>query len=519
MQDPSTRSQHVGFAWAASGPAPSLYRMSEERKPTVAIAGATGFVGQALRCALVEDFEVIGLTRSPTRAAMTDDDGVTWRHCDLFSMSNTARALKNADYAIYLVHSMMPSARLDQANFMDLDLLLADNFARAAEQQGVKQILYLGGIYPKDEHLSRHLESRLEVERTLAARQSPVTALRAGLVVGPGGSSMTMMVNLVRRLPAMILPKWTQKKSAPIAIDDVVRAARYCLGREDTFGESFEIGGPDTISYQQMMERTAQVLDRRIPMVPVPFFSPFLSRRWVSMVTGAPDALVGPLIESLEHEMIPEDNWLQRWLLEDATPFDDALRQSIDEEGRVKPNPRKQIRASDQNKLKEMKTVRSVQRMPRPADRDARWVAAEYMRWLPRFVWPFLEVRVSQEGVIGFWVRFIRLCLLELTHAPERSEDDRQLFRITGGFLANTRGPILGRFEFREVLNRGAIIAAIHDFKPRLPWYVYNFSQAIAHLIVMRGFARHLGRVQPPVAQIPQSTSADADPQSSKAAS
>jgi uncharacterized protein YbjT (DUF2867 family) len=477
--------------------------MSEERRSTVAIAGATGFVGQALRCALVEDFEVIGLTRSPTRAAMKDDDGVTWRHCDLFSMSNTARALEGVDYAIYLVHSMMPSARLDQANFMDLDLLLADNFARAAELQGVEQIVYLGGILPKDEEqLSRHLESRFEVERTLGARQSPVTALRAGLVVGPGGSSMSMMVNLVRRLPAMILPKWTQKKSAPIAIDDVVRAVRYCLGRADTFGGIFELGGPDTITYQEMMERTARVLGKKVPMVAVPVFSPTLSRRWVSAVTGAPDALVGPLIESLEHSMIPEDNRVERWLVEDATTFDEALRQSLDEKGRVKPNPRSKIRVSDQNKLKEMKTVRSVQRMPRPPDRDARWVAGEYMRWLPRFMWPFLEVRVSEQGVVGFWLRFIKLCLLELTHAPERSEDDRQLFRITGGVLVDNEGPIPGRFEFREVLDRGVIIAAIHDFKPRLPWYVYNFTQAVAHLIVMRGFGRHLGRVQPELAQI-----------------
>ncbi|MGF1508164.1 MAG: NAD(P)H-binding protein [Myxococcota bacterium] len=461
-------------------------------RPKVAIAGATGFVGHALRVALLDQYEVVGLTRSPTRASMTDADGVVWRHCDLFSMHQVEEALHGVDYAIYLVHSMLPSARLTQADFVDLDLLLADNFARAAEKNGVRQILYLGGIRPNDEHLSRHLESRLEVEATLAGRATPVTSIRAGIIIGPGGSSMTMMINLVRRLPAMILPKWTASESAPVAIQDVVRATRRCLGDEEAFGQSYEIGGPEVMTYREMLDRTGRALKVKRPAVGVPVFSAYLSRRWVSMVTGASDALVGPLIESLRHSVVPESNQLQEWLVKDAVPFDDALGASLDDEGRALPNPRRQIRAGDREKLKEAKTVRSVQRMVMPRQLDARWVAAEYMRWLPRFVWPFLLCRVSHSGVVRFYLRILGICVLELTHAPERSEPDRQLFRITGGVLVRLSSEYQGRFEFREVLRSRWIIAAIHDFQPRLPWYIYNFTQALVHLWVMRGFGRHL---------------------------
>lgn len=466
--------------------------MAQKERPVVAIAGASGFVGAALREALCQNYHLVGLTRSPTRASLSDDSGVEWRHCDLFSRSEVGAALTGADYAIYLVHSMFPSARLTQASFVDLDLLLADNFARAAEANGVKQILYVGGIQPAGEDTSRHLRSRLEVESTLAGRSVPVTALRAGIILGPGGSSMRMMVNLVRRLPAMILPRWTRSESAPIAIDDVVRATRRCLGHEDTFGQSFEIGGPERMSYAQMMVRTAHLLGRRIPMMGVPVFSPTLSRRWVAAITSSPDALVGPLIESLRHSVVPSDNWLQDWLQQEAVGFDEALRNSIDGEGRPLENPRQVLREGDDAKLRRARTVRSVQRLPLPPNKRADWVAREYMRWLPRFTWPFLAVSVSPASKVRFAVRGLGWVLLELTRDTEASTEDRDLFLITGGLLARTGDAYRGRFEFREVLGGEAIIAAIHDFRPTLPWFVYNLSQALVHLFVMRSFGRHL---------------------------
>ena len=147
---------------------------AESKQPlTVAIAGATGFVGEALCRALAPEHRIVALTRSRERAERPDDDGVSWRRCDLFSLRELERALETADCAIYLVHSMLPSARLTQASFADLDLLLADNFGRAAQRCGVSQILYLGGLTPAEGRLSPDLASRLEVEQTLGSQPAP----------------------------------------------------------------------------------------------------------------------------------------------------------------------------------------------------------------------------------------------------------------------------------------------------------------------------------------------------------
>jgi len=469
-----------------------------DRRPVVAVAGATGFVGKNLLVALREQYRVIGLTRSPTRAAQKDDSGIEWRHCDLFSMGQVEAALEGVDYAIYLVHSMLPTARLTQASFLDLDVLLADNFARAAEHEGVKQILYLGGIRPADDDLSRHMLSRLEVEAVLGARNVPTTALRAGLIVGPGGSSMRVLVNLVRRLPVMVLPSWTASESAPIAIEDVVRAIERCLGNPDTYDQHFDLGGPDSMSYREMMKRAADVLDVKRPMLDTPFFSPRFSTAWVATFAGVPRALVGPLIESLKHSVLPEPNWLNDWLHDtDPRTFEDALERSIREDGKPVKNPRAKLVESDKSKIREAATVRSVQRLPLPEDTDAGWATDEYMRWVPRFMWPLLAVTVDGP-VVEFKVRVLGTVLLQLTHNREKSRHDRQLLEITGGKLAKVDGAYEGRLEFREV-NRGrALIAAIHDFRPSLPWYIYNLSQALVHLLVMKAFGWHLGKVAGP---------------------
>ena len=464
-------------------------------RPTVAIAGATGFVGTALRQALVEQVDVVALTRSPVRAQAnaSSESHVEWRHCDLFDPYAVKQGLEGADYAVYLVHSMHPSSRLTQAKVADLDLLMADNFARAAETQGVQQILYIGGLLPHDApDLPRRLRNRREVEQALGSGATPVTTLRAGLIVGAGGTWLRMVINLVRRLPVMVLPAWTQATTQPIARADVVRGLLRCLGDPDTYGAVYDVGGPRRMTYRDLLQETARVLGLQRSMVTVPVGSPRLSKLWVRVFGGAPWAIVSPLIDSLRYQAKVRDNPLQRWLMKDPTPYAAALRDAVDAAGRPQPNPRADLRSADDAVIRENSHARSVQRLPLPPGFTARDVADEYMRWLPSFGWPFLKCAVLEKRTVRFQLRPFNLTLLELTFAPERSPKGRELFFVTGGLLADLQSTRTGRLEFRCTLDDRVVIAAVHDFSPMLPWYVYNATQALAHLLIMNGFGRHL---------------------------
>lgn len=454
-------------------------------KPAVVIAGATGFVGRALAHALAPDHRVIGLSRGE-RAP--DADVAEWRACDLFSLLDAERALEGADLAVYLVHSMMPSAHLTQGSFRDFDLVCADNFARAAKRAGARQIVYLGGLTPAGERLSAHLASRLEVERALGGYGVPVTTLRAGLVIGAGGSSFEMLRLLVERLPAMLTPAWTATRMQPIALDDVVALLRFVLGRPECFGQGYDVGSPDVLNYRELLALTGSLLGLERPMYPVPFLTVGLSRWWVRLVTGAPLDLVGPLVESLEHEMVAGDLRLQTLAQRPGLTARAALERALDDE-RARPAGKGPI-AFRPASAKADRRVRSVQRMTLPPGRDAAWAADEYVRWLPTYFGGLLRVDVDADRTCRF--RTPVGTLLQLTPAPARSTPDRQLFYVTGGLLA--RPTKRARFELRQVLDGSVLLAAIHDFEPRLPWPVYTLTQAPFHKQVMTAFGRHLAR-------------------------
>ncbi len=480
--------------------------MSEQPLPAVrrlriAVAGASGFVGRALLPRLAEHGEVVALTRAAPEEgpATSEKSPIRWQRCDLFSMRETEAALEGVDCAYYLVHSMMPSARLTQASFGDLDLLLADNFARAAERAGVRQIIYLGGLLPSTDELSDHLRSRLEVEETLGSRGVPLTAIRAGLVVGSEGSSYQILVRLVRGLPLMLCPRWTQNRTQPIALADILTLLVGCLDDEKTFGASFDVGGPDIMTYRDMILRTARVLGLRRRAIAVPFVTTKLSRLWVSVVTRTPQELVTPLIESLRHPMVADDLSLQRRFGVEGLGFDEAVRRALAAERAQKgvtPVQQRSTLRRERRRLRVVSNVRSVQRLPLPQGRDAAWVAQEYLLWLPRFVWPLLKAQIDESGRCRFLLQPFGLVLLVLQLAPERSTSDRQLFRIDGGALLARRHDLEGRLEFREVLGGRALLAAIHDYTPTLPWWLYNLTQAWVHIWVMRGFRRHLAGIR-----------------------
>jgi len=455
-------------------------------QPVYAIAGATGFVGSRLAKSLGVSARVIGLSRSSSKAP---GNGVAeWRGCDLFSLRDAEAALAGVDIAYYLVHSMMPSAHLTQGSFENLDLIAADNFARAAKHCGVKQIIYLGGLIPEgvkpNEPLSDHLRSRLEVQHTLGAYGVPLTSLRAGIVLGYEGSSFQILYRLVKRLPMMLCPAWTQTKTQPIYCDDAVALLAYCAGRTSTYGQHYDIGGPDVVTYRQMIESLARLMGVHRILLSVRFFSPGLSRLWVTVITGAPKALVAPLVQSLLHPMIAGDRRLQEEAGILGLDLETALRRTL-ESKKAQPAP---LAFAGGAKDSSEREVRSVQRLPLPAGKDAQWVSEEYLRWLPNRFFPFRVEVIADRAT--FYLRLFNVPLLILEYSEERSTPERALFYIIGGKLAKTMRR--GRLEFRESWNRQFLLAAIHEFRPSLPWRIYSLTQAKAHLYVMWRFGRWL---------------------------
>ncbi len=454
------------------------------------VAGASGFVGRALGPVLARAFRPVGLSRKDRPGSNGYERFV---QCDLLSLEDTERALAGARYAVYLVHSMMPASRLTHASFDDLDLICADNFARAAKKAGVERIVYLGGLMA-DEHdaLSDHLQSRLDVERVLGSTGVPVTVLRAGLVLGAAGSSYQILSRLVRRLPVMICPTWTHTKTQAVALSDVVSLLAFAVGDEASSGGVFDVAAPEVVSYLEIMKRFAALAGKRRAFVGVPLFSPGLSRLWLSLITGAPRALAGPLVESLRHEMTARDDALARAARLTPTSFEDALAASVAEEASL-GGEAFAFAVAGASAPASRSTVTSVQRMKLPPGRDASWAAAEYPRWLSGALgWLLRVVTDPADGSVSFRLRVLGLALLVLLPVPAASGPDRFLYRVAGGALA--RRDQTGTFEVRGVKGDGTVLTIVRDFEPSLPWWIYRATQAVAHEWIMHAFGRAIAR-------------------------
>jgi uncharacterized protein YbjT (DUF2867 family) len=457
--------------------------ISGDQKFTVAIAGAGGYIGRWLIKEYRHKYNFVALSRQ--KVDQNPYPEVAWRQVELYSITSTVEALKGVDVAIYLVHSMNASTRLNQGSFEDTDLLLADNFSRAAEKNGVKQIIYLGGLLPDEpeETLSRHLKSRLEVEQTLGSRSSRLTALRASIIVGPGGSSFDMIKNLINRLPVLMCPKWTESLTQPISLKDTLTIIDSCIGNPNVFGKAIEIGSPEVMSYRNMMERTAKAMGKKRLVFSVPFFSLGLSKLWVGVFGDSPPQLVSPLVESLRHTLTvsPELAFKEKEI--DYQSFEKACETAL----KTKDYPKMpSFFRSDSLK----NTVRSIQRMQNKNRHSALWVANRYNLWLPTFFRFLIKGKVAGNGDLGFYLLWGSKPMLQLTMIPDRSDYERQLFYISGGWLVKRFD--YGWLEFREVLGSRYIISAIHEFVPRLPWLVYVNTQAKLHLWVMNRFKKYL---------------------------
>lgn len=448
--------------------------------PVIVVAGASGYIGKEMISSLLVKFpkaQIIALSRSEQKA---NDPRIIWKACDLFSIKSLETALpKKVDFALYLVHSMGPTAQLDQGSFADYDLILADNFSRVIKRTSLKQLIYLGGLIPEVAKLSLHLQSRLEVEETFLQHSLPTTMFRAGLILGDGGSSFQILIKLVKRLPIMVCPDWTQTLTTPVDLATVVSALTSATSDVTGVGRIYDLAGCTPLTYMEMMTLTAKEMGLKRFFLKVPFFTPTLSRLWVSLITNSSKDLVYPLVESLQHPMLARTSNLYPNLAGVRNYIDLLKNASF----KAKSN------GAFFRFQAQRKTVRSVQRLDLPEGKNALWVRDQYLDWLPKFLAPFIVVTQNGDTIV-FWLFKNGIRLLEMTFSKDRSDEDRQLLYVRKGLLVSSENR--GRLEFRVVLNRRFVIAAIHDFKPALPWFIYVFTQAKLHLFVMNAFSKHL---------------------------
>jgi uncharacterized protein YbjT (DUF2867 family) len=276
------------------------------------VTGVTGYIGGRLVPELLAaGWRVRAFARHPQRLSdrpwFDDIEVVAGDAGDPEALS---AALEGTDVAYYLVHSLGTGHR-----FESTDRHTALQFGRAAREAGVGRIVYLGGLYPEGEDLSPHLDSRREVGEILLASGVPTTVLRAAVILGSGSASFEMLRYLTERLPVMITPRWVHTRIQPIAIRDVLRYLLWSASMPPDVNRAFDIGGPEVLTYREMMQRYAAVagLSRRIIM-PVNVLTPNLSSHWVGVVTPVPNKLARPLVESLVHEVVVKDRDIARYV-------------------------------------------------------------------------------------------------------------------------------------------------------------------------------------------------------------
>ncbi len=287
----------------------------------VVVFGATGTIGRPLVQELAQDHEVTAVSRHE----QAEEPGVVWAQADATDADSVARVLEGAEAAYYLVHS------LGATDFEERDLQAAETTAKAAERAGVKQLVYLGGLGDDSRDLSAHLRSRRETGLRLASTSVPVTTLRAAIVIGRDSAAFETIVSLVDRLPAMVTPRWVSTRTQPIALADVVAYLAGVCGLEEAFGEELDVGGPEVMTYREMMERIAVVRSKRPFIVEVPVLTPYLSSLWLHVVTPVKAGIARPLIEGLRNETVAHDDRIRTLVPIELTPFDVAVREALAE--------------------------------------------------------------------------------------------------------------------------------------------------------------------------------------------
>lgn len=426
----------------------------------ILLTEASGYIGSHLKDKLKVNHEIIAISRNAQNKK--NEKNVTWKSADLFDLDAITEVMKGIDTAIYLGHSMKTSAKLTQANFEDMDALLADNVGRVAKKHGVKHIIFMSGIITNDSHLSLHLKSRLECEKILRYYGVPVSTLRAGLIIDSNGSSYPIFKRMIERLSAMILPNWAYNMIAPVYMDDVIDKLAMLVERSPKENEVFNITRPKVMNYQELFERIATILDKHLFILHLPTILIRLSRYWI------------------KEKMNGKENVKK------------ALKEKQDEQQIITTKQSKS--KSNQNKRDEVKDVRAMTRFRIPESYSIQDVTREYAEFINNITLHLVNGTIN-EHEFNIQLPLIRKCILKMKRDNHDSINEMIVYKIVGGDLAMVKNSGNARFEFRRILDTNEGIAALQEYESTLPWGVYKFTQAIAHKFVMGVFKQHMNHL------------------------
>ena len=466
----------------------------------ILVVGASGYIGGRLVPLLAARGHELVLMSRDSRSLEARFPQATVVTADLLDPSTLQSALERIDVAYYLAHSMGSGER----RFADRDRQAARNFAQTAQRAGVARIVYLGGLGDDSADLSPHLASRHETGAQLAAHGVPVTEFRAAVIIGSGSASFEILRHLTERLPIMITPRWVATRCQPIGIADVLDYLIAALDHPEVTG-IVELGGPDILSYGDMMRAYARIRGLHRLMIPVPVLTPRLSSYWVSLISPVPAGIARPLIEGLRNEVVVRDPGPAAAFGFKPLPYVEALGRAID---RTDPNSVEStwfdaLTAMDRASLSSVTSREGiiVERRERVVNASPEGVFAEVERLGGDAGWPYANVLWRVRGLVDRLVGGVGMRLGRRDPDKLRIGDALDFWRVE-----EVRRPVMLRLRAEmkvpgrawlqyEVLasDGGSRLVQTAFFEPKgLPGIAYWYALYPVHALIFRGTVRAL---------------------------
>jgi uncharacterized protein YbjT (DUF2867 family) len=468
----------------------------------ILVTGATGYIGGRLIPKLVARGERVRvLARDPRRLGPLASVAHEVVRGDVLQPDTLPAALEGVETAYYLIHSMTTA----HGDFAAADRLAAQNFAAACGRAHVRRIVYLGGLGRDEGRLSTHLASRQEVGAVLRGGPTPVTELRAAIIIGAGSASFEIIRDLAAKLPFMITPRWVRSRCEPIAVTQVLDYLVGVLDEPRTVAQVLEIGGGEVLTYADLLRGCATALGRRVRMVPVPVLSPGLSAYWLNLVTAVPMSLARPLVEGLRNDAITTDHRIREWLPVRDVPYQEAVAAALAEDSSRGPvsrwtgadtSPAGELRPGGPPLLVDEREVSCA------ADADVLFDVVQ--RVGGETGWYYADALWRARGLVdrllgGVGMRRGRP-RGSATLTVGQPVDFWRVEELQQGRLLRLRAemklPGVARLEFRvRPAGTGAVLHQHASFQPRgVAGWLYWHGLKPAHLVIFRGMARALVR-------------------------